>query len=663
MLVECDTGDRLEGLYRGIVLKHLPHGKCKIFIPGVHSPSWYDDPDLLPTAQQKACLFAGTNEGNGVFTYPNLSTIVWCQFLNGDVNYPIYDSVTLGGEDAFGQYDLIKKKDEPVSERHMITSGKTHMLWYEKGLLSGIVEDPIRTQCTVKYDKFELENNNTSADNKYSYEITNELQEKVDKNEISNINCQYVFDNDGGVHGELSVSTHWYDIISAFLSDEMYTAKGQISTDSFIKLNNDGLFNFDTLSTFSLNEISGKEGVTVTSQSTTHNKQKYTVDNSFENLLEQQSLNINVSQDGTTKTLSSQSKCEEKRGNKADRSIDTSAELTSIFIDVPNKKTINSIDSVDNLEEILSCGAFNRYSKAKTTYISADQNAGQLYSKILDLNLTDVKNVAKGNLKTEFLSSLTLVTVNSPVTMNKNSQLTSSVESDVNGKIRMLVKHDFSLVSEFLKEFIKSSDSTKQSIDGTHEHKLKYNKGMGVDSPTETVIDNKLDFLEDISNDATFEVQAIGKKLSNQTPNIDGLYHHQVNASSCKSTLTFIDNMVNNEHGNIIDVKTGKQEVFITSRQTGAKCHVIMKSDGTFELQATTQVKVKTPTVIVEADDITMTGGNSITMKSAAITLDGPTHCTNVMTVDVDTVTAKVSFNGHIHTNGNMGSPTGPRIP
>jgi len=89
--------------------------------------------------------------------------------MNGDANLPVFDSATLGGENAMGQYELIKKASEPVSDRHMITSGKTHMLWYEKGKLSGIVEDPIRTYCSVDYDQFELENNNTSVENRYSY--------------------------------------------------------------------------------------------------------------------------------------------------------------------------------------------------------------------------------------------------------------------------------------------------------------------------------------------------------------------------------------------------------------------------------------------------------------------------------------------------------------
>jgi len=95
-----------------------------------------------------------------------------------------------------------------------------------------------------------------------------------------------VFNNDAGTHGELSVSTHWYDIISVFLSDEQYAANGQISTDSYYKMNNDGLSKFNTLSIYSNTEIDGKEGSSTISYSKTHNEQKYTVDNTYDNLLE-----------------------------------------------------------------------------------------------------------------------------------------------------------------------------------------------------------------------------------------------------------------------------------------------------------------------------------------------------------------------------------------
>jgi len=39
---------------------------------------------LIPPAEQAASLFAGTNNGSGVFTYPNIGSIVWCFFANND---------------------------------------------------------------------------------------------------------------------------------------------------------------------------------------------------------------------------------------------------------------------------------------------------------------------------------------------------------------------------------------------------------------------------------------------------------------------------------------------------------------------------------------------------------------------------------------------------
>jgi len=41
---------KLCGVYLGKVLKHLPHGRCKIFIPSVYAEKYEDKPDLLPSA-------------------------------------------------------------------------------------------------------------------------------------------------------------------------------------------------------------------------------------------------------------------------------------------------------------------------------------------------------------------------------------------------------------------------------------------------------------------------------------------------------------------------------------------------------------------------------------------------------------------------------------
>ena len=122
-----------------------------------------------------------------------------CLFLNGDVNFPIYFASMLGGENAFGQYEIVKwdQKDinddeydfEEVSDKHLITSGKTHIKWFEKGKLSAIVEDPIRTHCSVDYDTFEKNEDNISTDNKYDSTLSNDNLKKIRDNELSNIDC------------------------------------------------------------------------------------------------------------------------------------------------------------------------------------------------------------------------------------------------------------------------------------------------------------------------------------------------------------------------------------------------------------------------------------------------------------------------------------------
>lgn len=145
---------RLFGFYRGMVLKHLPHGNCKIYIPGVYdnSLSAVDNWKLLPDAQPAAPLFCGNNFYNGVFSYPNLSSIVWCFFQNADANYPVYFAATQGGISAESEYDHVKHLsatesqrdyeefvhgEEDVSNRHVLNvqneTNKTYVVYDEDG--------------------------------------------------------------------------------------------------------------------------------------------------------------------------------------------------------------------------------------------------------------------------------------------------------------------------------------------------------------------------------------------------------------------------------------------------------------------------------------------------------------------------------------------------
>ena len=53
---------------------------CKIWVGGVYPEYTRTDPKKLPKAEQASPLFGGINDGNGVFSYPNLGAKVWCFF-------------------------------------------------------------------------------------------------------------------------------------------------------------------------------------------------------------------------------------------------------------------------------------------------------------------------------------------------------------------------------------------------------------------------------------------------------------------------------------------------------------------------------------------------------------------------------------------------------
>lgn len=64
---------------------------------------------MLPPAEQLTPLFAGSNGGNGIFSYPNLGTVVAVGFWNQDQNMPFFFGATLGGQRAFGEYDDVRR--------------------------------------------------------------------------------------------------------------------------------------------------------------------------------------------------------------------------------------------------------------------------------------------------------------------------------------------------------------------------------------------------------------------------------------------------------------------------------------------------------------------------------------------------------------------------
>ena len=159
----------LHGFYRGTVLQQLEHGLCKIYVYGVYSKNFINDPNRLPIAEPATPLFGGGDNGNGIFSYPNIGSTVWVFFANGDQNYPVYFAQTLGGMRAKYQYDIVTDNAEhddsvyyenpqmyevePVSGytsfgQHRFSVGKTNTTMFENGMLCSRVSDPIETEIS-----------------------------------------------------------------------------------------------------------------------------------------------------------------------------------------------------------------------------------------------------------------------------------------------------------------------------------------------------------------------------------------------------------------------------------------------------------------------------------------------------------------------------------
>lgn len=132
--------DKLFGMYRGIVKKHLENGVLKVFVPGVFPEQWSTQPDMLPDAEMVVPIFGGNNNGNGVFSYPNIGAVVVCQFLNGDQNLPIVIGATQGGNMAATSYHEVANELDPSTGKqpsciHMVQVGRSKVKIYEGGTI------------------------------------------------------------------------------------------------------------------------------------------------------------------------------------------------------------------------------------------------------------------------------------------------------------------------------------------------------------------------------------------------------------------------------------------------------------------------------------------------------------------------------------------------
>ena len=674
--------EKMFGIYLGKILKHLPHGRCKIYIPSAYPEKYANKPDLLPSAQQAAPLFAGSNAGNGVFSYPNIGATVYCLFINGDINFPIYFAAALGSENAFGQYSIVKKdlkeengeqlnSTEAVSNKHLVTSGKTHIKWFENGKISAIVEDPIRTICSVDYDSWELANDNISADDKYKSKLSNDNVWKIRDNKLSNIDCQLVLDNNGGTFGQLSTSTHRFNIIDDKDDKKQQTSKGTLSIDNWNIMSNDGKIKHGTLST--IQEKVDSPNLKV--------QQNNKVKNLYE-LMVPGIMNSSVKQttDRQIQDLSAGINEDSKLTGYSNFYFDynNNYQLTGYHKILQNKTTdILTTNITSNIENVFSFednGSFRLSSinKQNTLCIGQIATNDNVDSDIDDwqeptyINVNVIKksilssmlSTNDGDSAFQTISSATIINGSDSIDSNISNQLIMSKNGCIKHNSHSIIINNGQSNSSTIDSKVKS---TQQGATGWFNSVAAWKmvNSDGIDIKNSHNIDV---FTE---QDASVEEQLKSKKMSNGSSTVDYIFNKGINAQKSIFNIFINDKISKNQFTNSVNTLAGIVEVIILNNQTSNKCVITFDSQGRMIITTTDKLEINTAnSVTITTPQTTINGATTIngtTTINGETSINNTLHVTSQTTIDADANIGGKSFLGHTHV-GNAGAPTSPPI-
>lgn len=667
--MKCDPflDGKLFGVYRGIVLKHLPHGRCKIYIPAAYSEEYADKPDMLPSAEQAAPLFAGVNKGNGVFSYPNIGAIVLCMFYNGDANLPLYFAATLGGENAFGQYSIIKKdlkeengneinSTEEESRRHLITSGKTHIEWFENGKLSAIVEDPIRTICSVDFDSWEKGNDNISADDKYQSKLSNDNVWKIRDNKLSNIDCQLVLDNNGKTNGKLSTSTHYFYIENNTDKDTGVHTDGKLSIDNWNVMSNDGKIHLGTLSTANIKIDSRDESLKL--DTTVHNIYELEVpgrsNSSVKNKTELTSHDLKNDITEKSKVVGYSNFYFDFKNNYG---LTGYCHLTSDS--TTNMLTTSLTSKLSNSFQFDEDGAFWLSSKQHVNVLSigefidpADNEKKGVHSHY-DRKLSAILSSNDGDsaFETSCLSTVDHLTGDAKLSVGNQLLMHKTAKITLNSTINAKYKGNGTKTAD---------NKSKAILDGNtgaynRVAQWKYN-----DSEPDLDIKNR--YALDILNhyDASLQETITSKKKEGGGKVVDFNFNKEINAQTSIFSILIDDKIAKNQYSSNVNCMNGSVDIHIMNNNTGNKCIITFDSQGKMTVFTTDKLDIQTKNAVTITTPTTTINGETII--NGATTINNTLHVTSQTTVDADAIIGGKSFLGHIHGNGNMGSPTSPPI-
>ena len=613
MIVERPEGNKLTGLYRGKVIQHLPHGRLKVYIPAVYAAEWETHPEMLPSAEQLTPLFAGSNQGNGVFSYPNIGSIVMCQFINGDQNYPLVIGATLGGPNAFGQYDQIFENNYKTSSylssspRHIITAGKSHIEFYEKGILSGIVVDPDRRETNVDFDK---KIHSISSKSKV---IERPVADLVNKEELSNIWSRYVFDNDGGTHGYSYLNTHWLDLCNINDTSAQYSKNTNITTDIQHKMQNDGKISELLLSTGVFSEK--------------NNKEKTNINRNF--ILKNESLT-----------------------------------------EIPNKIQLSSFADIKSNEVYIADNLTSNVILKNSNVISEELSGKILLSAYLDSHVTKLQNsniydtaiTCNNHIsehpegKLEFISEHTTLQNDYVNGKNNNKLQTGKCKSIKN--IELGHKNSSSL------ELITVSDNNTTIITNNLTADFNSNKDFGgnniitnykyADTENKLIIDSKLTSDIIAGKDSTYSnINLTQLKTINGSELINSEVIDQMNTNTSKIEKRVTNKLASNacENSIIMDAGTGVMDIKIIDNVGGTKCTFKLDKSGILTISTDMQVKIETNKTILNSP-----GGVNITGNTI---INGTLKTTGNITSGGVVKDTGCTLATHIHPcgTGSTGSP------
>lgn len=562
MIQEFQGGDKLTGIYLGIVIQHCTHGYCKLWIPSVHPHEWCTLPDKLPAASQATSIFAGTNNGSGVFTYPNIGSIVYCFFANGDQNSPVYFAASLGGENAFGQYELIHPVGEAQSEKHRISSEKSWIQMEQHGELKLQVEDPDRRDATVEYGaKY---NDKISADH-----VTERLSvDAIKENELSNLHCGIYLNNylsNGTINLQTYQSSPIYHTSVDILTSRVVP---QVRTTTINTLSVDDRFRQDQIYDNNMNNY-------------------YDALSSYQKTLKKNTTTTNVKERDILSTAQLYNSLDRKYNNYCHEDINNNYNLR--LTHTTNDKDTYSIyvknQSKDNQEHIVSSYMFND-----------DYNSG--------IQFTQNQNVT--------IESLSTTKSDKFYQLQPNATMRDELTSNVKNQLNMLA-------AKGLNEKYSRQDTEKHTYHNTAENILSVhtirNNNFDVDCRD---VDMGTTSIRQMKG---YQAISLIVNTKGETKRlIDSTYEEIISTKKQCIREEFVDNITKTEYTKHLDTSDKEKSTFeitIKNFYTNDYCKIRLDTEGKLSLASSSKISMTAPTINIDGTTVNINGDILNIMGSA----------------------------------------------